>query len=738
MFDSFKSGASESESAALSANNMDHDAGNDLNSISPNQPNSKSKENKSKQIMRSLSSNIKDKLEKKTFHRIDVDDQPSDSPENGMANQPMDAEQQHLTDASCSDLQANDIQFTQLNNMNDLAFANENDSDEDNAEDTDISQMSHDDGYDGEHNKAARSPTTLQSTYAFCTSLKSIICHVFTMIFVSLSQVMVSAALYMIVPLHVQYTLEGGEILTGLIFLNYGFAYSVFHIFAAMSCNYYGSAFTILIGIFMGSLSLLFMVIFTDYFVWLMMMFCQGISFALFTVGSQTFVVDNICIKSRTHFDKLITAFRILAMWFGCTFSGSAIDNGSIVFATGVTFGISLCGIVLLCAFSIPPKYNDNCLVSNDITKASFMAWKASLKQLSLKQRLSVFSWMRRKNNKAVDNTPIYALDDELNLLQVFAKNASTILSISIFSFGLIFVRCVRLLVITFQCMQVDALSPSDIGYINGLSFVPELILYNISWYLLYTFGRRYTLIASHLLFVVALFNLPYSKNIASLSVVSMLFGIANGLSYGLIHKVAIDVAPTEYREKFLTLYHIFTNVAYIVAPIFVALLVQAASVVTACVCSAVVVILCLLWSVCVMTDPKKTGKRYEQLDLDKSYAAKDEEQSMSFQPNGHGLIDGKHIGPPIPNITKYKVELHSIDSVMERDQSVVENDVHSNDDYASRIADKAIHEDVQMGIELNNYNNSDAMQNQYKFEIGHFDEEEESISYQLSSSDDD
>eukprot|EP01084_Bolivina_argentea_P259597 438070_1 len=607
MFKSLKKVVSESESAALSISNLDEqDESDDVNALSSD-PQTKSKENKSVKIIRSISSNIKEKLQKKKFHRLDLQDKASDSIEDDIENDEDENDviniKNNVNKIQLNNNKSGDRSFSQLeiqeqmqlteNKMNaniNRKYSNYNDllnEDEEEDYDIELSQISNeDDGNDSVLPHKQIQQNQFEDTYSFCVGLSSIFCHLLTMIFVSFTQIMVCSSLYIIVPLHVTITLEGEELLTGLIFLNYGFAYLVFNIFGTMCSNYYGSTFTILLSILISSISLLFMAIFTDYFVWLMMMFCQGISFALFTVGSQTFVVDNLCIKSRTHFDKLITAFRILAMWFGCTFSGSAIDNGSIVFATGVTFGISLCGIVLLCAFSIPPKYNDNCLVSNDITKASFMAWKASLKQLSLKQRLSVFSWMRRKNNKAVDNTPIYALDDELNLLQVFAKNASTILSISIFSFGLIFVRCVRLLVITFQCMQVDALSPSDIGYINGLSFVPELILYNISWYLLYTFGRRYTLIASHLLFVVALFNLPYSKNIASLSVVSMLFGIANGLSYGLIHKVAIDVAPTEYREKFLTLYHIFTNVAYIVAPIFVALLVQAASVVTACVCS--------------------------------------------------------------------------------------------------------------------------------------------------------
>lgn len=580
-----------------------------------------------------------------------------------------------------------------------------------------------------------------------------------------------------------------GDILTGLIFMNYGFAYFSLTLFGSMFTDYYGSSFTILLSIIISSLALLFMTIFSDYFVWLMMLFVQGIAFALFNVGYNNFIIDNISIKSRKNFESLIVPFYLLSMICGCIHAGNAIGNHSINVAIGITMAISLTGIIFLCTLSIPPKYNDNCLVKNDsqqqidirgnnedriITKASIYAWRQSYKQISFKQRFSPFSWIKNQSKtkdvddelKSGDHTPTYGMDDELNTLQVFRININTLLSISIFSFGLTFVRCARLLIITFKCMNVEELTPNDIGHINGISFLPELFVYFVAKYVLYHYGRRWTMVPSFLLFIIGLFSLPYCNDKTSLTWIALLFGLANGWSYGLIHKVAIDVAPTEHRDKFMSIYQGFTNFAWIVAPIFVALLTEGSSIETASICSAVILIISLFWSWCIMTDPKQTGKRYEQLDFEKSYGGNDE---LSIHNNG--LINGKHIGRPIRDVGRYKMQLHSIDSVMERD-SVAGNDTAANndkdagkempvvretknmlgldesesesdeentndyeDDYAQRIANKQIGLNVQLGADLNVN-----VENKYhrKFEIGHFDEEEEeeSMMYNLSSTD--
>ena len=392
--------------------------------------------------------------------------------------------------------------------------------------------------------------------------------------------------------------------------MNYGISYLSFTTFGSMACSRYGGTFTMMISIILNTLSLILMSIFSAYSLWLIVIFVEGVSFALFTISSTHFVTSNISIHLRKPFESIMTVISRISMVMGCVSVGNLIqididtDHSTDSTVTALIFMavISGMGLIAICVLTVPPKYNEKgqrSLVSNHSggnSRGSITSWKLSYKQLSLRQRLNLFSWIRSDIHSDSEAGSVTFGEDELNTLAVVKRNISTLTSILMFSFGLTFMRCSRLLMVTFQCMAISA-TPQQIGTINALGFVPEIVLCLIGERILYRFGRRFTLIPCYLLMISALLALPFCNDIPSISWTALLMGIGNGIGHGLIHKVAVDVSPTEFRDKFLNICQSLTRCAYIVAPILVALWCDGFGMKTTGICVAVIGLISLLWS---------------------------------------------------------------------------------------------------------------------------------------------
>ena len=201
--------------------------------------------------------------------------------------------------------------------------------------------------------------------------------------------------------------------------MNYGISYLSFTTFGSMACSRYGGTFTMMISIILNTLSLILMSIFSAYSLWLIVIFVEGVSFALFTISSTHFVTSNISIHLRKPFESVMTVISRISMVMGCVSAGSFIqidvdtDHSTDSTVTALIFMsvISGMGLIAICVLTVPPKYNEKgqrSLVSHRSgsqsnphsnpygnSRGSITSWKLSYKQLALRQRLNLFSWIR-------------------------------------------------------------------------------------------------------------------------------------------------------------------------------------------------------------------------------------------------------------------------------------------------------------------------------------------------------
>ena len=203
------------------------------------------------------------------------------------------------------------------------------------------------------------------------------------------------------------------------------------------------------------------------------------------------------------------------------------------------------------------------------------------------------------------------------------------IIVIGILGFGLEYARRTRELVLVFESQSLN-LSDSEIGIINTLSHTPGLILFLVAGYMMDKYGRKSTGIPSLVIFIIGLIFVPFAQTFKQLVMVSLIFGIADGISIGLLITMTTDVAPNEdnhnynynynhnhnhndnqmhnncnvsvarhikgSRAQFLALIRTSWSSAEMISPVIVGYLSSNVSIFYACLSTAIVTALSLFW----------------------------------------------------------------------------------------------------------------------------------------------
>src|SRR5690606_39749263 len=80
--------------------------------------------------------------------------------------------------------------------------------------------------------------------------------------------------------------------------------------------------------------------------------------------------------------------------------------------------------------------------------------------------------------------------------------------------------------------------------------------------------GRLWIGVPSMLLLGVAFGLLPLTGTVATVALVAMLIGVANGFGSGIIMTLGADVAPEGYRSQFLGVWRLFGDAGNAVGPL--------------------------------------------------------------------------------------------------------------------------------------------------------------------------
>lgn len=101
-----------------------------------------------------------------------------------------------------------------------------------------------------------------------------------------------------------------------------------------------------------------------------------------------------------------------------------------------------------------------------------------------------------------------------------------------------------------------------------GLSGAVDMLLFYPSGKVMDVRGRLWIGVPSMLLLGVAFGLLPLTGTVATVALVAMLIGVANGFGSGIIMTLGADVAPEGYRSQFLGVWRLFGDAGNAVGPL--------------------------------------------------------------------------------------------------------------------------------------------------------------------------
>lgn len=113
-------------------------------------------------------------------------------------------------------------------------------------------------------------------------------------------------------------------------------------------------------------------------------------------------------------------------------------------------------------------------------------------------------------------------------------------------------------------------LSESDIGLIISAGALVDALLFYPAGSLMDRLGRKPVFIFSLVVIGLGLCLMPFAQNFWGLIAISILMGIGNGVSSGIIMTVGADVAPEVNRGSFIGLWRLISDVGSTSGPVII------------------------------------------------------------------------------------------------------------------------------------------------------------------------
>ena len=130
--------------------------------------------------------------------------------------------------------------------------------------------------------------------------------------------------------------------------------------------------------------------------------------------------------------------------------------------------------------------------------------------------------------------------------------------------------RETRLFLIPLRAMDLG-MGPHEIGLLTSITFIVDTGMFPLSGYLMDAWGRKYVGIPSGVLMALAYMLAPWATNVRTLTLVSALGGMGNGLSGGVLTSVGSDMAPETndlQRAMFLGMYRTISDAGIFLGPL--------------------------------------------------------------------------------------------------------------------------------------------------------------------------
>ena len=411
----------------------------------------------------------------------------------------------------------------------------------------------------------------------------------------------VDSALILLIPLHTDTAFAAGLIVTFI-----GISTVVTSPLVGHGITRTSTEFVLLIATMLRTVALLVILLdSTSTALWLIVALAYGSTVVGTQIPVNHYLSKYIPSGNRGRSASMINGMRRFGSCIGPLFAGHIRDFHVSVL---ITMAISLQSITVICCLLTPSNIPARPMYDVDgetrlAADGSLRYFKHSMQSFNV-HRLNLLNWIRNSNDHKGRET-----ERRLGMAYVWRKYLKLLLVVSVLSFGLNWVRITRKLILTFHGVDLG-LSHGEIGSVNSISFVPDTLMFPIAGYLMDRYGRKATAVPGLILFIIALSTLPLTRDFAGLVAVAFVFGIADGITAGLLMTVAADIAPAECKSDFLAGFRIFGNMPKVVGPVVIGTLCTKVSLPSAAISSAGIGGVTLLWTIFVLDDPKSHGQR--------------------------------------------------------------------------------------------------------------------------------
>ena len=157
------------------------------------------------------------------------------------------------------------------------------------------------------------------------------------------------------------------------------------------------------------------------------------------------------------------------------------------------------------------------------------------------------------------------------HLWQIIVENRNVLLTLGLGVLCLGALRAARPVAIPLWAKYIG-LDPTTTAIIFGLSAAIDIFFFYPAGMIMDKYGRGWIAVPSVLLMALAYGLMPFTASIFAFVLTTILLGIGNGISAGLVMTLGADAAPDDKKIEFLGVWRVFADAGHSIGPLLISL----------------------------------------------------------------------------------------------------------------------------------------------------------------------
>lgn len=166
---------------------------------------------------------------------------------------------------------------------------------------------------------------------------------------------------------------------------------------------------------------------------------------------------------------------------------------------------------------------------------------------------------------------------EEVHTWSVLKAHRHTLLTIGWGILALMLIRTARQVYIPLWC-DANGIDAATTNLVYAASMAAEVLLFFPGGVIMDRLGRWWVTVPTMAVISLCFAGLPWTHSVLAVSALSILLGVANGISSGIVSTLGADVSPDVGRPQFLAGWRVFSDVGSFVGPLVISLTTAVAS----------------------------------------------------------------------------------------------------------------------------------------------------------------